>query len=135
VLSPPAWIYTQVGHKLRFSLVLINDSCVVQVRNSTLLRTLHALLSLINPYQKIVIYAPLEYNRSTNIPVCDSESSGGQMKNHRQEGRSWTCPYDDMTLLRIAASSINNKVVKLFYIIKVKFINSIYNLFLLFISR
>jgi len=27
--------YTQVGHKLRFSLVLINDSCVVQVRNST----------------------------------------------------------------------------------------------------
>jgi len=39
-------IYTQVGHKLRFSLVLINDSCVVHVRN-TLLRTLRALLSLI----------------------------------------------------------------------------------------
>jgi len=32
-------VYTQVGHKLRFSLVLINDSCVVQIRNSTLLRT------------------------------------------------------------------------------------------------
>jgi len=43
-------IYTQVGHKLRFSLVLINDSCVVQVRNSTLLLTLRALLSLINPH-------------------------------------------------------------------------------------
>ena len=27
-------MYTQVGHKLRFSLVLINDSCVVQVSNS-----------------------------------------------------------------------------------------------------
>jgi len=39
-----------VGHKLRFSLVLINDSCVVQVRNSTLLLTLRALLSLINPH-------------------------------------------------------------------------------------
>jgi len=35
-----------VGHKLRFSLVLINDSCVVQVRNSTLLLTLRAIALL-----------------------------------------------------------------------------------------
>jgi len=42
--------YTQVGHKLRFSLVLINDSCVVQVRNSTLLRTLRAIALLDYPH-------------------------------------------------------------------------------------
>jgi len=53
VSLPPRWIgdttpasYTQVGHKLRFSLVLINDSCVVQVRNSTLLLTLCAIALL-----------------------------------------------------------------------------------------
>jgi len=39
-----------VGHKLRFSLVLINDSCVVQVRNSTLLRTLRAIALLDYPH-------------------------------------------------------------------------------------
>jgi len=42
--------YTQVGHKLRFSLVLINDSCVVQVSNSTLLLTLRAIALLDYPH-------------------------------------------------------------------------------------
>jgi len=39
-----------VGHKLRFSLVLINDSCVVQVSNSTLLLTLRAIALLDYPH-------------------------------------------------------------------------------------
>jgi len=56
-----------VGHKLRFSLVLINDSCVVQVSNYTIAH-LHALLSLINPHlRKIAIYAPLEYKKAAQV--------------------------------------------------------------------
>ena len=53
--------YTQVGHKLRFSLVLINDSCVVQVRNSTLLLTFTPCSPWLILTEKIAIYAPLEY--------------------------------------------------------------------------
>ena len=49
--------YTQLRHKLRFSLVLINDSSVVQVRNSTPSR-----LALDDyPHRKIAIYDIAEY--------------------------------------------------------------------------